>query len=540
MSWSLFAFAFVLALGARAIEEGAQEEQFVSVWPEKSVVEYGQSLVLNCTSNCGNIGLETSLRRITVGQGVTWKAFNLTSVNEWSPSPLCHARCDNDKAAKIIVYKIPDRVELDPVPVTEVGEAFNLTCRISDVAPIRNLTVTFRKGKENLHVKSFENYSAHKSSPVTVNYTLVAQEGNHGEEVTCHAVLDLSPEGPRIEKASPNQTLSTVVFQTNPFLQSLDFIETNTKMSVICRVLGIFPAEEAKFNLSFADQNLRLKNVTVSEGSVSAQTEVSFTSAGEHELICTVSLGPATRTVNKVVTVYSLPNPVLRIERTPILANQTVTFTCHSKGTVSPAPIMYLRKSNSNIEVVYGSALSHSLIAHEEDNGRLLTCRVELKIHGHSVFKEASVNLAVFYAPQMNESNCPSKLTWQDGTEETLTCSPWGNPKPVVECKKDEELYNIGVPLHVEKKHEGLYLCSATNAYGSNTREINIVVESYQPNTLAISLAVLAIVTAASMGGVFYYMYYKSHKIRKYRLKRLQRARGAPMEENCLNGNAPV
>lgn len=80
-------------------------------------------------------------------------------------------------------------------------------------------------------------------------------------------------------------------------------------------------------------------------------------------------------------------------------------------------------------------------------------------------------------APQMNDSTCASTLTWMDGNEETFICSAWGNPKPRVECTKDDVPYTIGVPQRITKEHDGIYHCNATNPYGSVARDVTIHVE---------------------------------------------------------------
>lgn len=107
-----------------------------------------------------------------------------------------------------LIPGIPTQVVLDLVPVLEVGAAYMLICRIPNVAPIRNLTVTLSKGKEILHMKTFQNYAAPEASDVVVNHTIIAQQTDHREKIACHSALDLSPEGQLFEATSTNQLLN--------------------------------------------------------------------------------------------------------------------------------------------------------------------------------------------------------------------------------------------------------------------------------------------------------------------------------------------
>ncbi|XP_028567222.2 intercellular adhesion molecule 1-like [Podarcis muralis] len=525
-----------------AAQEAQQEDYYLRIWPEKPAVKYGDSMVLNCSSNCENIGLETSLQTVAAGTGPAWKAFNLTSVTEWEPKPLCFATCGGteQKYQRITttVYRAPERVVLDPLPEVEVGKEYNVTCRVFDVAPIWNLTVTLYQGERRLYVETFEDHRNPEAGNVVVtSNSITAQQNDHGEEVTCRAVLDLRPEGPFLEMASLSKSLETVVFPMDPYLQTLGSVEINTSMPVECEVSGLFPVQKAAFQLFFAGERLNSSN-HISGHKVSAQAQVTSISAGEHQLICIVSLGPVTKTAESTVNVYSLPKPTLHIDHPQIPVNTNVTVMCRSDGSKSPGVVMRISDTQEILLSGDGPSLQYSLMAQKEDNGRQFMCKVELKVDGRSVVKETAANLTVFYAPQMSDSSCPDKLTWKDGSEETFICSASGNPPPTVECRKDEVSYNIGIQQQVSKEHGGIYHCNATNAYGFDVRDVIIHIESYQPDILGIIIGVLCAVFISSAVGVAYYMHYRS-KIKKYHLRRRQQQQvtGSPMEQKCLNGN---
>uniref|UniRef100_A0A8D2JHX8 Ig-like domain-containing protein n=1 Tax=Varanus komodoensis TaxID=61221 RepID=A0A8D2JHX8_VARKO len=453
--------------------------EFIRVWPEKLVVESGGFVVLNCSSNCDGIGLETSLNQVPAGNGRTWKAFNLTSVNQWAPTPLCYAQCTSSniqpQRAEITVYQAPKHVVLDPVPEMEVGKPYNLTCRVSSVAPIRNLIVTLLKGGEELLVETFENHTVPAATDALVTHQIIAQQDDHRAEITCHAALDLRPEGPLFERASDNESLVSVgefvltapvplwktFFSSDPHLEAPLVMETNTTMAVHCHVSGVFPAEEAQFDLQFAGKSWNL-STSVSGSSVSAQALVSSSSTGEHTLLCTVSLGRVSRRVEKTVN---------------ILVNQSVLITCRCNETGCSGTVMHLSDGKHLLVNGHPPFLQYALTTRKEDDGREFTCQVARMVDGHPVAKETLVYLTVFYGPQMNDSSCPTKLTWTEDSEETLTCSAQGNPPPTVECKKGDTSYNIGVQQRVQREHGGIYHCRATNDYGHEVRNVTIEVK---------------------------------------------------------------
>lgn len=101
---------------------------------------------------------------------------------------------------------LPERVVLEPVPAVAVGESRNLTCRVLEVAPVGNLTVTLRRGAETLRTESFG--AAEGSASVAVSHLLTAGPGDHGQDVTCHAELSLRPHGPLFARAAVPAKLS--------------------------------------------------------------------------------------------------------------------------------------------------------------------------------------------------------------------------------------------------------------------------------------------------------------------------------------------
>ncbi|XP_066468796.1 intercellular adhesion molecule 5 [Tiliqua scincoides] len=464
---------------------GAERHVFdVTVWPQNPVVEHGGSLWLNCSTSCQEADargdLETSLIKERRDNGTSWAAFQLVNITEWAPAPECFFSCDGahkSVRANIMVYRIPKQVALDLVPLLEAGTVYTLTCRIPNVAPIQNLTVMLSKGKEILHMKTFQNHTAPEASDVVVNHTINAQQTDHRKKVTCHTALDLRPEGQLFEKSSVGQLLKVFAFPTDPQLQALHSIEVHAKMPVQCDVAGVFPAEEAQFDLTFAGESLNF-SFSVFGDRVMVRAQVSPSSAGEHELNCTVSLGPVTKSTVETVHVYSFPEPSLEIHPSQTPENNPVTILCDTLATQPPNVSLQI-KNTSGTTLASGDQLplQLTLIAQKEDDGREFVCEAELVIGEDTIIKNTSARLTVFYVPEMDEVTCPSNHTWIEGTQQILHCMANGNPKPSVACTKDNITHNVEKEKQVNRSHRGIYNCSATNEFGSSTKTVTIQVE---------------------------------------------------------------
>ncbi|KAM6475690.1 intercellular adhesion molecule 1-like [Liasis olivaceus] len=545
-----FLIFFLLALGSWASEKEATKEGFVRISPENPVVEFGGSLVLNCSASCETIGLETAFTKVPNGTGSNWKAFLLTDIRDWVSDPLCYANCGDHQpkpaSATITIYKPPESVELDLVPEMEAGKPYDLTCRVYGVAPIWHLTVTLLKGAEQLLVKTFEDHTAPEAGPVVVKHTIIAQRNDHKKPITCQTSLDLRPRGPLLKNTS-HSILRIFDFAGIPQLHAGLFLEAGTEMTVTCDASEVSPAEEAAFDLRFAGKPLTL-NTRVTGGVASAQAVVIPSSVGEHELLCRVSLGPVTKNVKKMVNVFALPKPILQIDHSEAVVNQMVNVTCSADGNASPGFKMQIRDAakilaSSNQDQPF---LQHEVITQEEDNGREFICQVILIVGGHPKERSSSQKLTVFYGPQIDDSKCPHTLTWEEGSRTSFTCSALGNPTPTVQCWKDGRPYSIGEQQLVKRDHDGIYHCNATNQYGSDVRDVTVHVESPQPIGLIVGCVIGAVVIIACAAAVAYYIYYNEQRIGIYHLRKQGKHRQSPQavgnsaEQRFLNGKANV
>uniref|UniRef100_A0A8C4YPE5 Ig-like domain-containing protein n=1 Tax=Gopherus evgoodei TaxID=1825980 RepID=A0A8C4YPE5_9SAUR len=465
----------------------AQGSFEVSVSPEAPMVEHGGSVWINCSTTCQDPGarggLETSLIKTGSKSGPGWAAFLLVAITEWVSAPQCYFTCKGDTkvaAANISSYWVPERVVLEPLPKMELGRAYNLTCWVLNVAPVTHLTVTLRQGGRTLHTETFQNHTGTGPNDIPVTHEITPRRWDHGQEITCHAALDLTPHGPHFENSSSASSLTWFFLPTadlpeEPQLLTSLYIEVGTRATARCRVAGVFPsAGEARFTLSFGGESLNF-TVTTSGDTATAQGEVWSPFLGQRELNCTVTMGPVFRSAGQSVRIYSEclggsqlhPEQGLpRFEGSRGLAGDVCTLR-DAKGVLVPsAPAQ--------------PPVQFQLTAGEEDDGREFTC--EARPHsGIPAVKHTSARLTVLYGPRMDDSGCPREWIWKEGTEQNFSCLARGNPAPAVECTKDGVSVCIGVQRQVRREDAGTYHCKASNQHGSASRDVTVQVECKWP-----------------------------------------------------------
>ncbi|XP_062491359.1 intercellular adhesion molecule 5-like isoform X1 [Pezoporus occidentalis] len=459
----------------------------VRAWPRVAVVPFGGSVAINCSrSACpgGNatLGLDTPLPMALGAGGHRWQSFWLLNVSQWNPSTAtCYGHCGDTQvnaSAGVLVYRLPERVVLEPVPALAVGESRNLTCHVLEVAPVGNLTVTLRRGAETLRTASFG--AVNGSTSVAVTHVLSAGPGDHGQDVTCHAELSLRPHGPLFARAATPIRLSVFALPEPPQLQAPSRLELGTTSTATCQLTGAFPAGDVRFTLTLAGQSLNF-TTTVAGDVLTSVTMLAPSTVGPQELICTAAVGTAARTAQRQLHVYRFPAPVLELSPASAPAGSEVLVRCHISAAEPPALWLQLRDADSGI-LAEGphSQLELPLVASREDNGRRFRCRASLDVNDTMVTKDVDTQLSVLYMPELAASDCPGNRTWLRGTWEALSCHATGNPVPTVVCGRNGITVSTRVPELVTRSRAGTYLCNATNSLGTESQLVTVRVE-YEP-----------------------------------------------------------
>uniref|UniRef100_A0A8C2WDY2 Ig-like domain-containing protein n=1 Tax=Cyclopterus lumpus TaxID=8103 RepID=A0A8C2WDY2_CYCLU len=188
--------------------------------PSILVVKFGDptaascSVCERCIDNIFNLESPVGLTSIN-GTTMFWTVERLT---KWLTSPICYYNTDTDVQCctilPITVYQPPDNVSVSFVdhtaPMFE-GKQYTLQCTVEEVAPVKNLLVTFYRGQTALGQLQSKN---NNPKPVTETFSLnitLSKEDN-GVQYWCEAKLELGPYGPQLPPVETSQTITATVF----------------------------------------------------------------------------------------------------------------------------------------------------------------------------------------------------------------------------------------------------------------------------------------------------------------------------------------
>ncbi|XP_053425647.1 intercellular adhesion molecule 5-like [Nycticebus coucang] len=501
---------------------GATEELFeVSVQPNQALVEYGQSLVVNCSTTCpepGPSGLETFLKKTQVGKGPQWKEFLLENItkNSFLQCFFSCAGIQKDISLGITVYEPPKLVILELQPAwVAVDETFTVTCQVPSVAPLENLTLTLLQGNQELYKKNFVSLAVDsQGAEVTINVR--AQRENDRCNFSCHAELDLSLQGGRLfEGSSLIKVLRIFEFSQSPRIWVSSLMEVGMAEAVSCEVARVFPAKEVTFHMFLGDQELSLFPFWEGD-TVWANATVRAMETGDQELSCLVSLGPVEQKTRKPVHVYSFPPPILELEESYPLAGTDINVTCSGHVLTSPSPT--LRLQGAPDVPAPGKPAWLLLTTREEDDGRNFSCEASLEVQGQQLIKTTVIQLHVLYKPRLEESDCPGNQTWVEGMEQMLACIPKGNPVPAMVCTWNGVIIDLEVPQKATQNHTGTYCCTATNQLGSVSKDIAVVVQGLEKGVSSTIFVIIIVALGVGVITVTLYLNYRPCKVERRKL----------------------
>ncbi|XP_006886470.1 PREDICTED: intercellular adhesion molecule 2 [Elephantulus edwardii] len=185
----------------------------VNMWPEQLLVEPRGSLEINCSTSCPQPdtgGLETTLKKTLLDQQPQWKRYLVSNISQETVLH-CHFTCAGAQKSKdvgVTVFYPPNQVTLTLQPTwVAMGKSFTLECRVPNVAPLENLTLTLFRDREILGTQTFQNATSDpQEAVVTLSVTARREDSNHN--FSCQAELDLhSLGGTIIQKTSEPQAL---------------------------------------------------------------------------------------------------------------------------------------------------------------------------------------------------------------------------------------------------------------------------------------------------------------------------------------------
>ncbi|KAM9363758.1 vascular cell adhesion protein 1-like [Symphorus nematophorus] len=277
--------------------------------PSRLVVKHGDPTSARCSvcQHCKTtkFGLEIPLGVKTEnGTTLTWTVNNMT---EWDPTAICYYNELNTTRQcctklPVTVYKLPDSVDFS-FRLT-AGRLYVLTCKVYNVTPVENLTVTFYRGQTALDTQRISNT---EKKPVTQKYDLyiIPTKEDDGGQFWCEAKLDLGPEGPQPPPVVKSGNIAATVQYKPQFISrspSQITIKEGDPLQLNCVAVGN-PSPSYAWTVPFPR--------ALPSGGVLTIDSVSLLDGGQYT--CTVSNNMGTLTAKFNVVVQGLKSPSDRL-----------------------------------------------------------------------------------------------------------------------------------------------------------------------------------------------------------------------------------
>lgn len=227
----------------------AEEACPVQTNPSRAIVRYGEPFTANCSllsDQVEGMGWESKSGGVPLQLGVPFLLLTIPKVKEWKFDPVCFinyaegGQCQH--MLNITVYKPPDNVSISHanprLPLVE-GKNYDVQCNVTNVAPVRNLRVSWHKGNKVFYTQTFDDstvYPVTKSSVIS----LVAVRNETGTEIWCEAKLVFEPTAPILPSSRSNSVKVQILYPptfASPAEEELE-LSANFNMTLNCTATG--------------------------------------------------------------------------------------------------------------------------------------------------------------------------------------------------------------------------------------------------------------------------------------------------------------
>ncbi|XP_037648953.1 hemicentin-1-like [Sebastes umbrosus] len=441
--------------------------------PAEVVVEFGGPASVNCSTSAADVskmGWEAKVGGMSTedSSSVTWK---VERVEDWSTKPICYMNRGADDSQcqvelDITFYQTPDNVSvsaLEQGPMVEGTEHW-LLCDITDVAPPKNLKLTWYRGNEILHTEMFNGNS---TIPVDVSGTLrvIPERDHNGALFRCKAELLLGPNGPELVPTVTSSPYVAVVHY-KPLIK--DCPDNNA---------GV----EGEFSLDMlqceADGN---PPPTVQwyyeENLINASEPLTRAKSGKYTAEIGNSLGNTS--ISVLITVEYKPSFTCDAHLEVV---ENGTLPCEPDGL--PTPVITWFKD--------GKEMASPPRWTKDDSGKY-----SLKATNNHGIATHVLNVDVLYAPVFTHVTYKNEV--YPGDNVTFACIAKGNPPPEVKWHYNSSAGNVRVTTGGSQQsisvtgatstNAGVYLCVARNKVGSVTTSVTLIMKDPKPRAARFSV----------------------------------------------------
>ncbi|XP_041099587.1 intercellular adhesion molecule 1-like [Polyodon spathula] len=456
----------------------------VNIDPSRVVVRFGDPVTVNCSTTREDVlgaGWEASVNPVNKLNSAT-AVWNVSSLTVWDAEPKCYINCRSEprqcvEKLDLVIYKFPESVSLIAPEFMKIGVESNITCQVLDVAPARYLSVKLYKGDEELGNRSFTHDSTRFPVNASVPFPVTPTRADNGSEYTCVAELQLGPGEP-IQNSSLPFRMLPIDFEEQPILTVSENVEVNQTSTVRCELKNAFPAEEVQAKLLI---NNKIHTERSNMDNVYVEESFTLDSAEPAMIECHVSLRSLSKSTNKTIQGYVLPEPTVHTEA--VLVNHTGIVTCSVNGSVPETATQRLLLNGFPVNESHNSAPAQYVFkAEKELNGKVITCETELNLAAASVKKNQSATLSVLYPPTI-KTRFPASKDLKEGEKLSshFDCEAEGNPPPKTVWLKDSKEFDSSKILM--RGDGGVYQLKTVNKLGSATATVTVTV-GYEPSVI--------------------------------------------------------
>ncbi|XP_055366987.1 uncharacterized protein si:ch211-66e2.5 [Betta splendens] len=233
--------------------------------PSAVVVEYEGDFTVDCLSldkTIEGMGWESSAGGTDLLQNVDNVTLQIKSVVDWTLAPKCYTNLADGSQClvelPVTVYKMMDSVSFSmsqSSPMVE-GNIYTARCDITNVAPARNLTVSWHKGNKLLQAQPIL-----ESNPRPVNKSMImnvtVDRNDDGAQIWCEAKLTFPQVGLYLPALKSGSRILSVEYPptfTHPENETVE-VAAHSKLRLNCAAEGKPPPEYTWQNLQ-TGQNL--------------------------------------------------------------------------------------------------------------------------------------------------------------------------------------------------------------------------------------------------------------------------------------------
>ncbi|XP_059495782.1 intercellular adhesion molecule 5-like isoform X2 [Stegostoma tigrinum] len=505
----------------------------IDIWVDinPQVLEFGHSLEANCSTSC--VGSDV-LIILEYKSGLTphrqsgskWIADFFPKVTAWDVSVPCFVRCNREqRSVKEVVTVYNREINITSLPeVLEVNRRYSLQCIGPRVYPNNKLILTWLRGSEIVQRNSREGQGLPDEDNRLRNvFNFTASLSDDGQEYTCLAEVDLG-SNTTMSITNSSVTLQTYSFMDQPRILDKRPKEVKQEVILTCEVSDVYPVE--KMRVRWFQDGEELNSVTTRPNSNTVQSTAAWTpqETGLIEVVCMADFEkyPSVPSKNHTVfiEVYVFSSPEIQIPTSH--EGNLVNITCH---VLNVSGDLELRLKKENDILAKGSSstgltISHTVQAQAKLDGQQFICEAELKLQDQSitspVIKQQVGTLHVLYKPRdtfmtisvnnKTVSGFPVEVT--KGDEITLSCMSDGRPSPVLEWVNPSNGNNIEIGPgflripYITSEHQGIYICRATNQYGSDEKDVDIRVKGLKW-IIVVTVGIAAVLTTAVVTALY-------------------------------------